>query len=405
MRYFYKGIDQSGAPESGSIEAGSEQDAFMTLQSRGLTLFELGDRPETGSDVAWWRRDIQLFPTRLSLGDQASVAETMAVLFKLHLPLNETLRMLEGAIDNAIVRRHFIRTGQRVADGEPLADAFVAAGSAFSPLFHVLLQVSDAANTLPETMAELSRYLRNQERIRAKLSGALVYPLILILAAVVLVLVIVFYLAPALEPMFTSVNKAPPASLAFFLSVNRALSDYGFLIMPIALAVGTGLVVFVRGPQGEGVRRAVVSRLPLWGAIARQAALVRQIRALTMLLKSGMPLADALESVQRFMGSDGPDWQGAAERLKQGGRSADVLGADPALPPIARDLFRMGEETNRLPEVLAALSQTLEDRLNAQTQKATTLITPAITLVLGLGIGLLIYQVMGAILDINELAF
>lgn len=406
MRFSYKGVDESGASDTGVLEAGSEHDAFMTLRSRGITVFELveGDEPSR-NNVPWYRRDIELFGSGLPLGEQATVAETMGVLFELRLPLNDTLHMLEHAVDSPRVRRHFVRTGQRVADGEPLAEAFQAAGAGFSPMFHILLRVSDAANTLSQTMSELSTYLRNQERVRAKLKSALIYPTVLVLASLGLLLVIVFYLAPSLEPMFSAVDKPMPGSIALFLSIGDLLREDGWLVLSVLVAVSFAGLIFTTGWHGQNLQRAIIRRLPVWGRISRQAELLRQVRAINMLLKSGMPYADALETVARFMGAGGAQFEAAAEQLKQGGQASEVFASDRALPAIARDLLRVGEETNRLPDVLASLSRSLEDRLDAATQKAMQTITPTLTLGLGLAIGLLIYQVMGAVLEINELAF
>lgn len=406
MRFFYKGVDHDGAKDNGTIDAADEFDAFSTLESRGIIVFELSDVATGAADHRpWYRRDIELFGSRLTLSQQASTAEMLSVLFKLGLPLTETLRLLEHGSDNPKVTRHFARTYQRVADGVPLPEAFADASSQFSPMFQILLRVSDAANTLPETMRELARYLRNQERVAAKLKGALVYPAVLILAAIGLILVIVFYLAPSLEPMFSAVDKPMPGSLAFFITLRDLLEEYGWLVLSASVGGAFAVLILLTGAHGEPIRHSIVGRLPVWGVLSRKAQLLRQIRALNMLLRSGMPFADALETVAEFLGTSGPDLLGAADALKQGGRAADVFGSDRALPPLVRDLIRIGEETNRLPDVLSSLAQTLEDQLEAETQRATQLITPILTLVLGLSIGILIYQVMGAILEINELAF
>ncbi len=407
--YSYQGCDSTGASENGTIEASSEKLAFDTLQSRGITVFDLSTGTgSTGAELPWYRRDISFWGNELSYEDQAATADLLATLFGAGLSATEVIRIAALSSEKPEIKRHFERVGQRVADGSSFSEAFEAENRLFSPIFVSFLKVSDTANTLPQLLKELGRFFQKQNAVRQKVVSALIYPAILVVAAVALLLVVIFYLAPNLEPIFASVDREPPGTLAFLLSVNEVLRSYWLVVLGCFLGL---IFAFLAGLQIPSVKSALSRaqlRLPIVGKLMRLTALSRLAQATELLLSSGQPLAEALRTAAQVMGRSsgfGVRFEEAAEAIEAGLSASTVFDEDPAIPATFKELFRIGEGTNRLPSTLAALSESMATQADRQSQRLLNLLTPALTLVLGLGIGFLIYTLMGAILEVNELAF
>jgi general secretion pathway protein F len=231
---------------------------------------------------------------------------------------------------------------------------------------------------------------------------ALLYPAILIVAAVAVMLIVALTLAPALAPLFAGEGREMPGSLAFFLGFGRFVSGWWPLLV---LLLGGAVVAVIWGlRQGWG---RVVFRLPLFGPLVRDAALLALVRSLALMLKAGRPLAEALRGLAQA-DAGGPyaaDLRAAVTALERGERAHVALAEGGHLPPMVRELFRVGEEANALVPVLEALSQTLQGQLDQSTQRLLRLLTPILTLVIGGAVGALVYSIMGAVLSINDLAF
>ncbi len=406
-RFSYKGLDPNGDSESGWVEGRDSGDAFATLQSRGIAVFELSEGEARAATDPWYLRDISLGGSTYPLGDQAALADLISSLSELGLPLTETLKLIAANTGNASIRRHIERTSARVADGEPLADAFDAAGRGFAEVFVQILRVAGLANTLPSSMLELATYLRRTDQTRTKVLSALIYPAILIFAACALFVVIVLYLAPTLAPMFASLGRPMPAGLGLFLDLGTFMNRYGWIVgLGGLLCIGL-LLVASTSARGRATRARLVWKLPLVGPISRDSLLLRHVAALDMLLRSGMPLADALE-VSASIGRASPfqtSFSVAAQALRDGSSAGSAFKDEPSLPSLFVELFAVGETVNRLPTTMQTVVKLLTAQLETRLQRSLQVLTPALTLFIGGLIGLLVYSVMGAMLDINAVAF
>lgn len=407
--FSYLGYSEEGLSEEGTIDAANEKMAFETLASRGVTVFELQQGAVTAaSQIPWYRRDIKLFGEKLDPREQANTAQLMSTLASAELTAPDMVRLLAISSESQMIKLHFERVGQRLENGETLAEAFEAENKVFSPIFVSFLRISDTANTLPMLLEELATFFRKQADIQQKIMSALIYPAILLFAAIALLFVVVLYLAPNLEPIFSSVGKDPPVILTALLKTETFLRSNWFVLLFASAAALIGCLFTIQLPWGKNLISTIFYRLPLVGNAAKLASLSRITSATAMLLKSGQTVADALRNASNSL-SLGGDLQrifhAAASSIEQGSSASSVFADEASIPSSFAELFRIGEETNRLPSTLSALSETLSSQVERTTQRVLTLLTPALTLFLGLGIGLLIYTLMGAILEVNELAF
>lgn len=388
--------------ESGRLDSPSEQAAFDTLRALGLTVVELREGSVALAAEPWWKRDIAFGSGALALADQAALAEQMATMFRVRLPVLEMLRILAQGVERGDTRARLERVARLVAEGMPLADAFAQAGPKVAPVFLSLLRAGAQSDAMPEQLADLARLLRLQDQLRGQVATALLYPAILIVAAVAVMLIVALTLAPALAPLFQGDGREMPGSLAFFLWVGGVITGW----WPVILLLIAGGVVAVVWALRQGWGR-VVFRLPLFGPLVRDAALLALVRSLALMLKAGRPLAEALRGLAQA-DAGGPyaaDLQAAVSALERGERAHVALAQGGRLPPMVRELFRVGEEANALVPVLEALSQTLQGQLDQSTQRLLRLLTPILTLVIGGAVGVLVYSIMGAVLSINDLAF
>jgi general secretion pathway protein F len=283
----------------------------------------------------------------------------------------------------------------------PFADAFDQGGPKVDPVFLSLLRSGQHSDSMHEHLADLAGLLRLQDQLRGQVATALVYPAILVVAALAVVLIVALTLAPALAPLFAGQDRPMPLSLSVFLWLGSVITVWWPLLLALLAAGSVAAVIGARA----GLDR-LLFRLPLFGPLVREAALLALVRSLSLMLKAGRPLADALRAVADAdrTGPFAPDLTAAVAALERGERAHQAFDESGRLPVIVRELFRVGEEANALVSVLDAMSQTLAGQLEQSTQRVLRLLTPILTLVIGGAVGLLVYSIMGAVLSINDLA-
>lgn len=398
--FSYRAYGARGTVETGSLDSPSEAAAYQTLKALGLTVVELREGAAVAA-LPWWKRDIPLGDGRLPLADQAALAEQMATMLRVRLPALEMLRILAQGAARAETRERLERTARLVAEGMPLAQAFAQAGPKVAPVFLSLLRAGALSDALPEQLTDLARLLRLQEQLRGQVATALLYPAILVVAAVAVMLIVALTLAPALAPLFQGEGREMPGSLAFFMGLGAVIRGWWWLI----LAGLAALVVAVMAQRARWARVAL--RLPLFGPLMRDAALLALVRSLALMLKAGRPLAEALRGMEEAdpAGPFAPDLRAAVAALEGGGRAHLALAEGGRLPPLVRELFRVGEEANALVPVLEAVAQSVQGQMDQSAQRLLRLLTPILTLVIGGAVGALVYSIMGAVLSINDLAF
>ena len=398
--FTYKGYTAEGRLETGTLDTGGEAAAYETLRAMGLAVVELHDAA-LAAPVPWYRREVRLGSGALPLEEQAALAEQLAVLFRLRLPLLEILSILQKGADRRDARARLGRVQWLVSEGTPFSEAFAQAGPRVSPVFLALLAMGQKSDAMPALMTDLAGYLREQQQVKGRILGALLYPAVLLAATVGLLLIVTLSLAPALAPIFDGQDRPMPGGLAAFLALGGFLKAQGAVLAAAAVPAGLAAALLLRR---AGDRIAL--RLPVVGTILRETALLRLNRALVLLLQAGRPLNDALATCAALAPRDpfAPALRDAAAALEKGGRAHAALALAGDLPPLFIDLFRIGEETNSLTQVLPAVSRALADRTARRIERALAALTPALTLIIGGVIGLLITTIMGAVFSVNDLA-
>jgi general secretion pathway protein F len=399
-RFRYVAYTADGVREEGNLEAATEAQAWGKLTGLKLTVVELRDDRESVAKVSNW-----LLQRRIPVATQAELAEQLAVLFEARLTAMQIAHVIEQGAVLPAVKRKFHRIGQLMADGYEFPNALQEVADGLSPLFVSLSKVGQATGDPAPILRSLASTLRRQEKMASQINGALVYPLILVIGGIGVMVLMALYLAPRLETIFTSANRPVPGELVLFIGIGDILRNWGLqLSLSIAALSIAAPVLFSRYRHSL---LAIAYRLPFWGPLASTATLSRLSRSMQMLLAAGMPLAPALRQAASMMPGDrfATIFDEAGASIEAGNTGRDTFAANQVIPALFRELFAIGERTNTLPSVMASVATALEDQVERRAQKAITLVTPILTLVIGGAIALVVYAVMAALLSVNDLAF
>lgn len=405
-QFFYQALDTSGREESGQIESESDVAALGLLASRGLSVFELGrEASETGKP--WYRRDIEVLPKRVRSRETAQIAALLATLFQAHLPVPDILSIAQKSTIRRDHARMFERAQIFVEEGHSLSEAFESTGWGFPPTFLALMRVGERANSLAEVLTDAAGYFAQQGKLAERTRGALIYPLILIFIGLALTAMVVFFLAPNLAPLFQAQGRELPDVLATVMTIRgfalanwQAIAFLSFVAVPAAL-----LGAFSN--TSRRLLRALARKLPVAGRMLGEIETGQIARGISLLVKSGVGLTQALTEMSEVFAVTpyAKPLGEAAASIQAGGRASAILGTGGVFPALFVEMFAAGEVTNRVAELMGSAAAALETSGREKAERLAQLVTPAMTLIVGICVGLLVYSIMGAILEINEFAF
>lgn len=404
-RFSFTAYDDSGARAAGVIEAETREAAVEALFRQGrypLDLVEGGRIPAP----RWWEREIVLSGASLGQG-LALLTRELATLVKADLPVDEALRIAHvQPLMPGRVRQTIARVLGRVLEGASLSEAFQAEGRAFPAYYVHVVRAGEAGGTLGQTLDELAGFLERSAEFRARVGSALLYPAMLMLAAAVAVAVIMTVLIPTIAPLFTDAGVEPPFIIGFLLGIQQALASNWLLALSGMAAVALGLVALSRSAGWRLWWDRQLLRLPLVAGLVENGQTAVVTRTLATLLRNGVPMLQALQIAGDVLSNRAmaAALRECAGEVKEGATLSGALGRSGLFPELVLRLTGVGEQTGQLEAMLDRVGSIYELALQRQLGRMTNLLTPVLTLAMGLLVGGLLLSVMGAIASVNELA-
>lgn len=402
---------RAGAPDggvfSGVIRARSADDAVLQLRQRGFTPMRVAGRPFRDT---WLNREIFVGPggKRLSMVDCESFCREFALLLGAGVTANEAFELMAAALPKGARQLRFVSgLRQQLRLGRSLVSAIEASGFVVPVDFLPVVRAGEEAGSLPAALAMLAESYAETQRFGRVLSAALAYPALLLVAAIAVLLLLAFFVAPALSGLFADGDKPLPivigllTGLSVFVGGN-SLAVAGVLVAFVAAGMAAASISGVR----EGVR-AVVFRAPVLGQVLVWSASRRFAGTLRLYLTSQVPLATALPNAILAAGFPSAEKRGRlfADRLRAGEGLAATLRASKLLPARLIHMIDIGENSGRLPEMLAAVSIEAQRRFEQRMGFVSALLAPALILFVGGLVGSVTFSVFSALLELNEVAF
>ncbi|OYW53356.1 MAG: hypothetical protein B7Y80_08655 [Hyphomicrobium sp. 32-62-53] len=403
-RYRYRAYDGSGTLRAGELWVESRQDALQALARKSQIAIEL-EEAQSASALPWWQREFG-GGSKLSSSALTDFLRELSGLIAANLPIDEALRIM--AVQPAIkpsLRKLVTDLLDRVTSGAALSEAMSAHQGAFPPFVIRLIHAGEISGSLDGILADLSRYYEQANARASKLAAQLLYPAVLIAAAIIALSVIATVLVPALKPLFEDAGSAPPPLISALSWITETLAAYGVPIATGILICGIAAVLLWLNPSGRMAFDRRILGLPFFGAIIRQSETARLSRTLAALIRNGVPLTEALRISSGVLSNRYlcAIVSNIVSDIEQGRTLSTELQRSGEFPDLFPRLTRVGEETGQLENMLVKVAEAYERSCETRLEKFMTLLTPVLTVVIGGFVGFLVISVMNAILSANTL--
>jgi general secretion pathway protein F len=397
----YRALGPDGTLQKGTQEAASAAELAAQLQKRGAMV--LGIAP-AGRGVGLL--SLELGRTALRRGELTEATRELASLLAAGQDIDRALRLMAEEAPNKRVGAVLGRVRDSVRDGVALAAALQREPKSFPRLYLGLVRAGEAGGDLAGTLERLAEQLERSRSLTAAVQSAMVYPAILLLAAIGSIVLLLTQVLPQFVPLFAENGLALPASTAFLLGLGHAVSAYGLYAL-LAVAAGTlGLRQALQRPDIRLIWDRLMLRLPLTGGIAREILATRLSRTLGMLLINGVALLPALGIVEEVLGNKAAQHavREAAESAKTGQGMSRALGTAGIFPTRLVHLLRLGEETAQLGPLSLRAADLFEERTRLALQRLVALLVPAITIFMGAAVAGIVSSLLLAMLSLNNVA-
>lgn len=405
-RFRYRVYDLNGSLAMGTVEAASRKAALEILHQRGQLPVELEEDATAASGPRWWEREIALGQGGLPLASLALFTRELATLVKADLTIDRALGIVE--MQPMIPRRTRVAAGALLAgvrEGKSLSAALAARAPEFPEYYWRLVEAGEASGSLGEVLDNLAQLLERMGETRSQINSALLYPSVLLVAAMGAVAVILGVLVPTLAPLFKDAGAPLPKALGMLVDARAFVTEHWVLVVLAIMALAAAFLAARKNVALRMTSSRYVVRLPIVGDLVTSRETARFARTLATLSQNGVAMLDAVRITGNVMQSRAfsAAVAEAGQSLQEGGKLSEPLQKSGLFSDLSISLLTVGERTGQIEPMLLRVADIYEATLQRRLSRLLSLLTPVLTLAIGGLVGLLILSVMNAILSINEL--
>jgi general secretion pathway protein F len=402
----YRAIGPGGEMQTGVMDAATEAEVIATLQRQGKIPMRAEPAQRTSFLDTLRSSATDGGGNALRRGEVGTIMRELATMLAAGQDLDRALRYLHESAPNARMRSVVGGLRDGVRDGSPLSVALARYPRAFSRLHVALVRAGEASGQLAPTLERLAELIERQQSLASSITSALIYPAVLLVAAIGSIALLLTQVLPQFVPMFEQSGAKLPASTQFLIDTGSAVSSYGLQTMLVLVALIVVGRVMLRQPGPRRLADRALLRIPIFGGLLREVLAARFTRVLGTLLVNGVSLIAALGVVREAIGNTAAvaALDLATSSARDGGGLSRVLAEGNIFPARTIHLLRLGEENAQLGPIALRAAAIHEERTRLATQRLVALLVPAITILMGLAVGGIVASLMTAMLSLNDLA-
>ncbi|MYM62966.1 type II secretion system inner membrane protein GspF [Pseudomaricurvus sp. HS19] len=402
--YDYQALTLEGKIRRGVIEAESSRHARQLLRERGLTPLALDRSHQAQPATSRWPLNLLLSP-RLPAKQLALVTRQLATLIQAGLPLEEVLQAVAKQSDNRKLQTILLAVRSKVLEGHTLAASLAEFPRAFPHLYRATVAAGEHSGHLDKVMNRLADHTEENQQFQQKITMAMIYPCLLTLLSIAMVSGLMVYVVPDVIEVFINSGQALPTLTVALVALSDFIGAYGgwLLLLLALLAIATNRLL-----QQPRVRLRFHRALLHWPFVRRFSRGVNTSRyasTLAILTSSGLPLVEAMHIAGDVIGNDHlkQQLQLATQRVKEGGSLHQSLEACGYFPPMMLHMIASGEASGELDRMLERTADYQSRELQNLISILVALFEPAMLLLMGLAVLLIVMAILLPILNMNQL--
>jgi general secretion pathway protein F len=394
--FSYRASTMEGTIIEGAIEAVDEKSAIERLKSTGVIPLKIA-APEEGIG--------KRITLRSSKGNLLTFTTELSALLSAGLPLDRSLNILSGISESKNMKNIIQSILKSIREGSSFSDALQRHPKVFPRLYINMIRAGEAGGVLDVVLDKLNEFLESSKELKEHVVSVMIYPLILIITGGISIIILLTYVLPKFSIIFAELGSSLPLPTQILLTFSNILKSYWWIVL--LMIIGSWFVFKNYIKSDTGRYKWDTFKLKMMGDVIRKLETARFCRTLGTLLKSGVPLLQALNNAKDVISNQAiaSAIDAVSRGAKEGKGIAIPLSDAHVFPPLALSMIKVGEETGQLDTMLMKVALTYEKSLNTAIKRFVSLLEPAMILSMGLFIGFIVISMLMAIFSITELPF
>ncbi len=403
--FSYKVKTAAGLILEGVVDADERKGAVDKLRAQKLVVLEIAEKvigplDQIKAFIASRRkgevrsRDLVLFSRQLSTLVGAGV------------PIVQSLGILESQAENPAFKEVLQAVKGDIEAGLSISEALKKHPQAFPDLYTSMVKAGELGGILDAILERLTVYLESSEALKAKVKSAMMYPAIVLSICGIVTVFLMIFVIPTFKTIFASFGAELPLPTQMLIDASDAMKRFWYLIVAAPYGLYRLFKWFYKTPKGQKVIDGYTLRAPIFGLILKKVAVARFTRTLGTLIKSGVPIMQALETVAQTAGNVviADAVLLTRESIREGGHLSDPLKKSGIFPNMVTSMIAVGEETGALDVMLSKIADFYDQEVDTEVKGLTSLIEPIVIVVMGIVIGTIVICMFLPMFGLGELA-
>jgi type IV pilus assembly protein PilC len=381
MHYKYKAADKSGNIREGDINAANETEVLSFLSKEGLTPISIKEVTLPKAIFGRWSFE------KITLQDKIFLTKYLALMLRVGTDLFKAIDILIEDFEKPIIKEFLFEVRSNLEKGNQFYIAFKNHPEFFSEVTTNLIKAAEVSGNLEETLERISEGFEKESDLKSKIKSALTYPILLIVASSIVLILLVTFVLPRIAGVFFESGLKIPLYSKIILSFGMFLNKYLIFIGPPALlGLGFALWYFITTSQGRKIFYEFINKIPAVRELVKKVALARFASTLYLLLHAGIPMVEALEITSRSVGNEEIESalkRISSEKIVKGVSIGEAFRGEQVFPKVVTNLMAIGEKAGRLEEILITLDNFYTKEVDSALKSLIAFIEPVMLMGIG----------------------
>jgi type IV pilus assembly protein PilC len=393
-RYQYQAMDAAGRTVGGVLEAESLDSVRSKLSELRYYVISVREAKATRGMETWFRNR-----RGVKLRELVIFSRQFATMIDAGLSAIKCLDILQQQTTDLRMKDVIRQVKHDVGSGASLTDALARHPRIFNNLFVNMIRSAEAGGILDQVLNRLAGFLEKEQEIRNKVRSAMMYPVLVFIFAILMLLLLLFFVLPKFKEIFDTMELKLPFATRFLLGLSSFSVRYWYIVLLILVGTAVAVKLYSVTEQGRFNMDRLKLRVPVMGELLMKMSVSRFARTFGTLISSGVPVVRALEIVVETASNRVIEQavNTARTSVRDGDKISVPLMASKIFPVMVTQMIAVGEETGRLDEMLAKVSDFYDDEVETTLKGLTSLIEPLLIVGLGVIVGFIAVSVISPI--------
>lgn len=392
--FMYEALDKGGKQVRGIIEANSEDVIIEKLRGMGYYPLKVMQHKKSAADFDLFAMPgIRNVMHRVKTRHVTTFTRQLATLIDAGLPILRSLTILTEQVESVIFKEKIQRIAKDIEGGSSLSEALAKHPSVFDNLYVNMVRAGEIGGVLEAVLEKIAHFLEKRQRLIGKVKSAMMYPVVVMVLAILIVGFILIFIMPSFVDIFGQLGAELPALTLFLVNASKVMTSWKAL-----LVVGAVIMLFIIFKIINGTREGkhffdrFKLRMPVFGTLFQKVAIARFAGTLSTLITSGVPILQALDIVRDTSGNEviARAMDKVYQSVKDGESIHEPLRHCPVFPPLVCHMVAVGEETGAIDQMLTKVAEAYEQDVDNTVDALTSILEPVMIVFLGAIVGVIV---------------